>query len=98
MKCDEQQTSERDCEVLTATTASNSLFLPPAPAKFHRKAKCGGRAASVDAMKITYKSTDSQRKSTYLAHRQYVQTLIIDSETFDDSSSADLWAACEDLF
>jgi hypothetical protein len=91
-------------EVLKDTAASNATCLipaAPAPTKFLRKKTCLERAASIGKIKINDISIAVHRQSMYKAHRQYVHSLIMATEVrepFDESSSRDLWAACESVF
>jgi hypothetical protein len=96
----EQHPSKRVDQVLASAASSDASFHLPAPTKFNRKAARMERAASVDKAKITNISMEAQlRRSMYTSHRQYVHSLIIQTESFDDSSSSrDLWAACDRFF
>ncbi len=80
------------------TNDSNSHFLLPAPAKFCRKSNCLNRAASVDKNKIFDIIMEAHLKRIYVSNRRYVHSLITETEPFDETSSCDLWAACESLF
>ncbi len=98
IQSDEQPSKQVVGEVLKVPTASNASCHLPAPAFFCRKATSLERTASLDKTKITEPSMDAQRKSFYLAHRQYIHSLIIQTETFVESSPHDLWDSCESLF
>jgi hypothetical protein len=76
----EQPASKRVGEVTTAHPASDGFFILPAPTKFVRKSKHLERSASADRTGIAENSTEAQRKYIYTAHRQYVTSLINQTE------------------
>jgi hypothetical protein len=93
----EQPPSKRVGEVTKSNICSDAFCFLPAPAKFCRKTHRLERAASADKTSIADNSKEAQRKYIYTAHRQYVNSLISQTETFDESSSHKLWADFERL-
>jgi hypothetical protein len=81
------------------TRAAESLNAPP-PKKFDRKAKktktCG--TAPKTSKSIEYVHVDWE--GVYRSHRQYVQSLIMESDILPESASdfPDTWSVCESIF
>ncbi len=98
IQCAEETPSKRIGEIHNCTTAPKGTCPVPAPAKFNRKATCFERVASANKISTADMCMEEERKRIYVSHRQYVQSLILETEAFDESSSLDLWAVCESLF
>ncbi len=99
-RCADQSDSQLELgKEHTATSASDSSCILPAPAKFDRKGKICGSALSVSKTKVSDISIDAQRKSIYALHRKYIHNLIIKNEASEvRSNSRDLWSSYENLF
>ena len=98
IQCAQQLPSKRVEDVHTASSALNASSLLPPPTKFCRKATCLERAAAREKSKVSEMIMHAQRKDIYTSHRQYIHSLLLQTESFNSSSSDDAWAACESLF